>query len=44
MNTSSPTSDLDLNAVLEEFVTSLHSVLGENVIGAYLQGSFAVGD
>lgn len=44
MNTSHPTSDLDLNAVLQNFVNSLHGVLGENIIGVYLQGSFAVGD
>jgi hypothetical protein len=39
-----PTSDPELNAVLHEFVTGIQSLLGENFIAAYLQGSFAVGD
>jgi hypothetical protein len=34
----------DLNAVLRELVESIHSILQENFIGAYLQGSFAIGD
>jgi predicted nucleotidyltransferase len=39
-----PTSDRELNAVLHELVGSVQAILGENLIGAYLQGSFAVGD
>jgi predicted nucleotidyltransferase len=39
-----PTTDRQLNAVLHEFVTGIQSLLGENFIAAYLQGSFAVGD
>jgi len=40
----SPTSFSQLNAVLDELVTSVRSILGDNFHGAYLQGSFAVGD
>jgi hypothetical protein len=39
-----PTPYPDLNAVLDELVDSVRTVLGEKLIGAYLQGSFAVGD
>src|SRR5256714_4576772 len=39
-----PTKFPDLNAVLEEFVASVRAILAENFCGAYLQGSFAVGD
>ncbi|HET9109392.1 MAG TPA: aminoglycoside adenylyltransferase domain-containing protein [Ktedonobacterales bacterium] len=39
-----PTPDADLNGVLRELVLGVQAVLGENFIGAYLQGSFAVGD
>jgi hypothetical protein len=39
-----PTPYADLNAVLRELVTRVRTVLGDNFIGAYLQGSFAVGD
>ena len=39
-----PTSDPDLNAVLEELVTGVRTILGPNFVGAYLQGSFALGD
>jgi hypothetical protein len=39
-----PTPYADLNGVLREFVTRARGVLGENFVGAYLQGSFAVGD
>jgi predicted nucleotidyltransferase len=38
------TSYPDLNGVLEELVTSVRTILGESFCGAYLQGSFAVGD
>jgi len=34
----------ELNAVLHELVASIRQAVGDNFIGAYLQGSFAVGD
>jgi hypothetical protein len=34
----------DLTAVLRELVASVQAILGENFCGAYLQGSFALGD
>jgi predicted nucleotidyltransferase len=39
-----PTSYAELNAVLHELVASIRKAVGDNFIGAYLQGSFAVGD
>jgi predicted nucleotidyltransferase len=39
-----PTAYPELNEVLEDFVASTQEILGENFCGAYLQGSFAVGD
>ena len=39
-----PTPYTDLNDVLRELVARAQDVLGSNLIGAYLQGSFAVGD
>jgi len=39
-----PTPYADLNEVLGELVARVPGVLGANLIGAYLQGSFAVGD
>jgi hypothetical protein len=39
-----PTIYADLNTVLCELVTTTQAILGENFCGAYLQGSFAVGD
>ena len=39
-----PTAFPELNEVLAELVASASGVLGENFLGAYLQGSFAVGD
>lgn len=39
-----PTPYPDLNAVLAELVSSIRTILGANFIGAYLQGSFALGD
>jgi predicted nucleotidyltransferase len=39
-----PTPFLELNHVLDQLVSSIQSVLDECFIGAYLQGSFAVGD
>jgi predicted nucleotidyltransferase len=44
MNTSFPTANLELNAVLYEFVNSVQEVLKESFVSAYLQGSFAIGD
>lgn len=41
---SQPTPYADLNIVLRDLVTRVGNVLGDNFIGAYLQGSFAVGD
>ncbi len=39
-----PTPDIELNWVLRELVSSSQAILGDNFIGAYLQGSFALGD
>jgi hypothetical protein len=39
-----PTPDRELNAVLDELLTSVQAILGDTFIGAYLQGSFAIGD
>lgn len=39
-----PTVYADLNAVLHELGTTTQTILGDNFCGAYLQGSFAVGD
>ena len=39
-----PTPFADLNAVLAHLVEQVRAVLGDNFVGAYLQGSFAVGD
>src|SRR5437660_2247311 len=39
-----PTPYADLNAVLRELITRVQNALGANFIGAYLQGSFAIGD
>ena len=44
MNKTSPTPYSELNNVLQELTDSVHEILGNNFIGAYLQGSFAVGD
>jgi hypothetical protein len=38
-----PTPYQDLNAVLRELVEGLETALGSSLVGAYLQGSFAVG-
>jgi hypothetical protein len=38
------TSDQDLNAVLREWTKGAKAVLGTNFVGAYLQGSIALGD
>jgi hypothetical protein len=34
----------ELNAILAHFVAEARTILGETFIGAYLQGSFAIGD
>jgi hypothetical protein len=44
MQTSSPTPYPELNAVLAELVAGIQAILGETFTGAYLQGSFAIGD
>lgn len=44
MNTAQPTPYAELNEVLGDFVAGLQTVLGDTFVGAYLQGSFAVGD
>jgi hypothetical protein len=41
---SHPTSYAELNHVMQEFVGSVQANLGEDFLGAYLQGSFATGD
>jgi predicted nucleotidyltransferase len=40
----SPTPYPELNEVLHDLVDSVRVALGDSFIGAYLQGSFAVGD
>jgi len=39
-----PTPYPELNGVLRNLVSSMQAALGSNLIGVYLQGSFAVGD
>lgn len=39
-----PTPYSELNEILRDLVSSVGVALGESFIGAYLQGSFAVGD
>lgn len=39
-----PTTFLELNQVLDELISRVQRILGEDLIGAYLQGSFAIGD
>jgi len=41
---AAPTSYPELNHVLGELVASIRSILSENFCGAYLQGSFAIGE
>ncbi|NYE38296.1 hypothetical protein F4692_003444 [Nocardioides cavernae] len=38
-----PTRFADLNGVLHELVTDAQAILGDSFVGAYLQGSFALG-
>jgi hypothetical protein len=42
--TSPPTPYADLNGVLRLLVDGVREILGPSFVGAYLQGSFAVGD
>lgn len=46
MNISSefPTQFVELNAILGQLTRGVQAVLGPNLVGAYLQGSFACGD
>ncbi len=39
-----PTPYAELNAVLAHFLAGVRDLLGDNFVGVYLQGSFAVGD
>lgn len=39
-----PTPYADLNQVLHDLIDSVQAVLGDQFVGAYLHGSFAVGD
>ncbi len=39
-----PTRNPELNQVLDELVRGVRTVLGDNLVGLYLQGSFAAGD
>ena len=41
---TAPTAFPELNGVLSDLVASAEAILGDNFCGAYLQGSFAVGD
>src|SRR5687768_14968259 len=41
---SDPTIYAELNDVLRELVEGVQAILGDNLCGTYLQGSFAVGD
>ena len=43
-STTHPTPYRDLNDVLHELVASVQDILGDSFTGAYLHGSFAVGD
>jgi hypothetical protein len=39
-----PTRFAELNELLDQLLLGVRSILGENFVGAYLQGSFALGD
>jgi hypothetical protein len=43
-NQTFPTPYPELNSVLQDLVDNVQTVLGVKFVGAYLQGSFAVGD
>ncbi len=44
MNKTFPTPYPELNNVLRDLVNSVQEILNDSFIGAYLQGSFAIGD
>ena len=44
MNIENPTLYPELNAILNELATAVQTILKENLVGLYLQGSFATGD
>jgi predicted nucleotidyltransferase len=44
VNLTHLTPDIELNWILRDLVSSIRAILGDNFIGAYLQGSFALGD
>ena len=44
MKTENPTPFEDLNNVLKELTKSVQAILGDNLVGLYLQGSFGMGD
>jgi hypothetical protein len=44
MASAYPTQFPDLNALLHDLVPQTENILGNNFVGAYLQGSFALGD
>jgi hypothetical protein len=44
MKTLSPTPYPELNTVLKALVAGMQTILKNNFVGAYLQGSFAIGD
>jgi len=39
-----PTQFPELNELLAEFTAEVRGILGDDFVGAYLQGSFALGD
>jgi predicted nucleotidyltransferase len=41
---SHPSRFTDLNELLGQFVARVERILGDNFLGAYLQGSLALGD
>ena len=43
MSAAGPTAFPELNALLDEFVARLRSILGNDLVGVYLVGSFALG-
>jgi GrpB-like predicted nucleotidyltransferase (UPF0157 family) len=44
MQTRTPTPDAELNRVLHALAQKTRAILGDNLVGLYLQGSFAAGD
>ena len=43
-NSEFPTQFVELNAILGQLTRGVQAVLGLNLVGVYLQGSFACGD